>query len=43
MPTGKGRGSAPSRNTPSKGTPKDKRKAGNGGAKPGPKPGSHNK
>lgn len=28
---------------PNPGTPKDKRKAGNGGAKPGPKKGSHNR
>jgi hypothetical protein len=38
-----GRGKAPSRNTPSKGTSADKRLSGNGGKKPGPKPGSHNK
>lgn len=43
MAASKGRGKAPSKNAPSKGTPADKRKAGNGGKKPGPKPGSHNK
>lgn len=32
------RGKAPSKNTPSTGTSKDKRLAGNGGKKPGPKP-----
>jgi hypothetical protein len=32
-----GRGKQPSKNSPSKGTPADKRKAGRG-AKPGPKP-----
>jgi hypothetical protein len=37
-----GRGKAPSRNTPSKGTAADKRIKGNGGKKPGPKKGSHN-
>lgn len=33
-----GRGKAPSKNTPSTATPKDKRIKGNGGKKPGPKP-----
>lgn len=42
MATSKGRGKAPSKNTPSKGTPADQRKAGRG-AKPGPTKGSHNK
>lgn len=32
------RGKSPSKNTPSTGTSKDKRLAGNGGRKPGPKP-----
>ncbi len=32
------RGKRPSKNTPSRGTPADKRLKGNGGAKPGPKP-----
>lgn len=43
MAYSKGRGKAPSKNTPSKGTSADKRLSGNGGAKPGPKKGSHNK
>lgn len=37
-----GRGKTPSKNNPSKGTSADKRLKGNGGAKPGPKKGSHN-
>lgn len=32
------RGKQPSKNAPSTGTSKDKRLAGNGGRKPGPKP-----
>lgn len=42
MAASKGRGKAPSKNAPSKGTAADKRLKGNGGSKPGPKPGSHN-
>jgi len=37
------RGKKPSRNKPSRGTPADRRLRGNGGKKPGPKPGSHNR
>lgn len=39
-PVADGRGKAPSKNTPSSGTSKDKRIKGNGGKTPGPTPGT---